>query len=226
MLEGGLNRRRENRTLGGGLAFGGRSADRDTSAILGCLDASRSARLSATSEQFPLLIVGEFGLGGIPTDVGRFSPYRSPGHSERTRRRRPRKQGRTWGRSPARLPSQGTRPWRRGPRAEGRPRHPTPQSAEATSDQTCDGPRSARGARRMMTPAMKPSTPKTRGNGTSALKPNTQRGTRPAADHAAAQVKPIPIAPRMRRSHFRMIVSDARRQICSRPLLSVERQAL
>jgi hypothetical protein len=57
-------------------------------------------------------------------------------------------------------------------------------------------------------PAMKPSTPKTRGNGTSALKPNTQRGTRPAADHAAAQVKPIPIAPRVRRSQFRMIASD------------------
>src|SRR3712207_7738498 len=38
----------------------------------------------------------------------------------------------------------------------------------------------------------------------SATKPNTQRGTKPAANHAAPQVKPIPIAPRMRRSHFPM----------------------
>src|SRR5882762_7534012 len=41
--------------------------------------------LVAASKQFPLLIVGEFGLGGIPTAVGQFSPYRSPGQSERTR---------------------------------------------------------------------------------------------------------------------------------------------
>ena len=40
--------------------------------------------------------------------------------------------------------------------------------------------------------------------------PNTQRGTQPTANHAAAHVKPIPIAPRMRRSHFRMIASDPR----------------
>ena len=31
-------------------------------------------------------MVDELGLGGIPRDVGQFSPYRSPGHSERTRR--------------------------------------------------------------------------------------------------------------------------------------------
>src|SRR5690348_7133292 len=59
-----------------------------------------------------------------------------------------------------------------------------------------------------VTPAMKPRTAKTRGNGTSGLKPSTQRGTKPAANHAAAQVKPIPIAPRMRRSHFPMITSE------------------
>src|SRR5207247_8810693 len=41
--------------------------------------------LAAASKQFPLLIVGECGLGGIPTAVGQFSPYRSPGQSERTR---------------------------------------------------------------------------------------------------------------------------------------------
>src|SRR6266478_2729728 len=41
--------------------------------------------LVAASTQVPLLMVGEFGLGGIPTAVGQFSPYRSPGHSERTR---------------------------------------------------------------------------------------------------------------------------------------------
>jgi hypothetical protein len=54
---------------------------------------------------------------------------------------------------------------------------------------------------------MKPNTPKTRGIGTSVLTPNTQRGTVPTANKAAAQVKPIPIAPRMRRSHFRMSAS-------------------
>ena len=40
--------------------------------------------LVAVSKQVPLLMVGEFGLGGIPTAVGQFSPYRSPGQSERT----------------------------------------------------------------------------------------------------------------------------------------------
>src|SRR5438876_1581911 len=59
-----------------------------------------------------------------------------------------------------------------------------------------------------MTPAMKPSTPKTRGNGASARKRVTTASTMPAPAHAAPQVKPIPIAPRMRRSHFRMIASD------------------
>src|SRR5258706_15970753 len=59
-----------------------------------------------------------------------------------------------------------------------------------------------------ITPAMKPSTPKMRGNGASALKPNNQRGTLPATAHATAQVKPIPIAPRIRRIHFPMIASD------------------
>jgi hypothetical protein len=47
-----------------------------------------------------------------------------------------------------------------------------------------------------------------RGNGASALMPNTQRGAIPATAHAAAQVKPIPIAPRMRRTQFCMIASD------------------
>ena len=40
--------------------------------------------LVAASKQFPLLMVGEFGLGGIPTDVEQFWPYRSPGQGERT----------------------------------------------------------------------------------------------------------------------------------------------
>jgi hypothetical protein len=40
--------------------------------------------LVAASKQIPLLMVGEFGLGGIPTTVRQFSPYGSPGHSERT----------------------------------------------------------------------------------------------------------------------------------------------
>ena len=39
----------------------------------------------AASKQVPLPMVGEFGLGGTLTAVGQFSPYRSPGHSERTR---------------------------------------------------------------------------------------------------------------------------------------------
>ena len=47
---------------------------------------SQAPRLVAASKQVPFLMVGEFGLGGIPTAVGQFSPYRSPGHSERTRR--------------------------------------------------------------------------------------------------------------------------------------------
>src|SRR5207302_9911817 len=54
---------------------------------------------------------------------------------------------------------------------------------------------------------MKPSAPKRRGSGRSVSTPNTQRGTKPTANHAAAHVKPIPSAPRMRRSHFRMIAS-------------------
>src|SRR6266481_1152022 len=54
---------------------------------------------------------------------------------------------------------------------------------------------------------MKPNTPETRGIGTSVETPNTQRGTEPTANKAAAQVKPIPIAPRMRRSHFPIIAS-------------------
>src|SRR5689334_12040667 len=39
--------------------------------------------------------------------------------------------------------------------------------------------------------------------------PSTQRGTNPTESQATAQVKPIPIAPRMRRSHFGMIVSGS-----------------
>src|SRR5690242_1617772 len=38
----------------------------------------------AASKQFPLLTICEFGLGGIPTGVGQFSPYRSSRQSERT----------------------------------------------------------------------------------------------------------------------------------------------
>ena len=59
-------------------------------------------------------------------------------------------------------------------------------------------------------PARNPSTPKTRGKGTSALMPKTQRGKLPAANQTAAQVKPIPIAPRIRRSHFCTIASASR----------------
>jgi hypothetical protein len=39
----------------------------------------------AASKQFALLMVGKFSLGGILAGVGQFSPYRSPGHSQRTR---------------------------------------------------------------------------------------------------------------------------------------------
>src|SRR4051812_22051855 len=59
-----------------------------------------------------------------------------------------------------------------------------------------------------MTPAPKPNTPKTRGTGASPAKPVSTATTMPAPDHAAPQAKPIPIAPRMRRSPFRMIASD------------------
>ncbi len=55
------------------------------STILSTADWSQGPMLVAASKQGPLLVVGEFGLGGIPTAVGQFSPYRSPGHSERTR---------------------------------------------------------------------------------------------------------------------------------------------
>src|SRR3982074_2183164 len=55
---------------------------------------------------------------------------------------------------------------------------------------------------------MSPKTPKTRGSGASVLTPNTHRGTDPATNHAAAHVRPIPIAPRIRRSDVRMIASD------------------
>jgi hypothetical protein len=60
-----------------------------------------------------------------------------------------------------------------------------------------------------MTPAKKPSTPKMSGKGASAWKRVAAASTMPAPDHAAPQAKPIPIAPRMRRSHFRMIVSES-----------------
>jgi hypothetical protein len=53
--------------------------------IFSAADWSQAPMLVPASKQFPLLIVGEFGLGGIPTAVGQFSPYRSPGQSERTR---------------------------------------------------------------------------------------------------------------------------------------------
>ena len=53
--------------------------------IFSAADWSQAPMLVAASKQFPLLMVGEFGLGGIPTVVGQFSPYRSPGQSERTR---------------------------------------------------------------------------------------------------------------------------------------------
>jgi len=36
------------------------------------------------SKQVSLLIVGEFGLGRIPGDVGQVLPQRSPGHCDRT----------------------------------------------------------------------------------------------------------------------------------------------
>src|SRR5207248_1795561 len=58
------------------------------------------------------------------------------------------------------------------------------------------------------TPARRPNRPKTRGSGASVETPNTHLGTTPAANHAAAHVTPIPIAPRMRRSHCCMIASD------------------
>ncbi len=54
------------------------------STILSGADWSDAPMLVTASKQVPLLMVGEFGLGGIPTAVGQFSPYRSPGHSERT----------------------------------------------------------------------------------------------------------------------------------------------
>jgi hypothetical protein len=54
------------------------------STILSAADWSQAPMLVAASKQFPFLMVREFGFGGIPTDVGQFSAYRSPGHSERT----------------------------------------------------------------------------------------------------------------------------------------------
>src|SRR6185437_12441764 len=42
------------------------------------------ADVVTASKQISLLIVGEFGLGGIPRDVAQFLPQRSPGHCERT----------------------------------------------------------------------------------------------------------------------------------------------
>src|SRR4051812_171999 len=69
-----------------------------------------------------------------------------------------------------------------------------------------------------MTPAKKPITAKMRGSGASVLKPNSHRGTDPAMPHAAAHVKPIPIAPRMGRSHLLMIPPMSRPG--SNPLMS------
>jgi hypothetical protein len=41
--------------------------------------------LVAAPRQLPILMVGEFGSGDIPTAFGQFSASRSPGQSERTR---------------------------------------------------------------------------------------------------------------------------------------------
>src|SRR3954468_1540220 len=54
---------------------------------------------------------------------------------------------------------------------------------------------------------MKPSTPRMSGNGASVLKPNTHRGMLPTALHAKAQIRPIPIAPRTRRSQLPITAS-------------------
>src|SRR5260221_6926541 len=59
-------------------------------------------------------------------------------------------------------------------------------------------------------PAMKPSPPKRSGNGRSVWTANTRRGTKPTANRAAAAVNPVPSAPGMRRSRFRMIASSPR----------------
>jgi hypothetical protein len=54
--------------------------------IFSAADWNQAPMLAAAAKRFPLLMVSEFGLGGIPTTVGQFSPFRSPGHSERTSR--------------------------------------------------------------------------------------------------------------------------------------------
>src|SRR5690348_3764829 len=51
--------------------------------ILSAADWSQTALLGAAPKQFLLLMVGELDLGGIPTPVGQFLPYRSPSYSER-----------------------------------------------------------------------------------------------------------------------------------------------
>jgi len=38
------------------------------------------------SEQFPLFVLGKFGLGRIPTGAGEFSPFSPSGHGQRTSR--------------------------------------------------------------------------------------------------------------------------------------------
>jgi len=48
-------------------------------------EAPQAPMCVAASKQFPLLMVGESGRGGIPTLVGQFSHSRSPGQSERAR---------------------------------------------------------------------------------------------------------------------------------------------
>jgi len=96
-------------------------------------------------------MVGEFGLGGIPTDVGQFSPDRSPRHSERTR---------------------GAGGASKGERSGDR-QHLTPAEGRASDEEGREQKAADRAPRRK-----------------------------------ARKVKPIPIAPRMRRSHFRMIASD------------------
>jgi hypothetical protein len=36
------------------------------------------------SEQFPLFVLGKFGLSRIPTGAGEFSPFSAPGQCQRT----------------------------------------------------------------------------------------------------------------------------------------------
>jgi len=88
------------------------------------------------SEQFPLFVLGKFGLGRIPTGAGEFSPFSPSGHGQRTSRAdrachaAMASTGPNTRTSPPKVSPPRARRRRRSRTAEGHSRRPTPQRAD------------------------------------------------------------------------------------------------